>query len=537
MSQNEFEFFAADSAESEAEVEAARKRREAWAKLDDELPSVVTLRSKSHFDPRPMFWSFADGVTYVAINFESLPAQVAPLVLPLKRVLIHTFEKNSPSYAVNLFRTFKRLALTIASITAEPVSEITDWHVSSFIGQHGLKDELGLASQLGALLSMWSKLQYRGLSDEAARLLANTKKKGNSKGKAVRTLDPVNGPFTDYELQQIVSALNSAYASNLIEEQYFYLTWLAILTGQRISQYCALKVKDLVRKVDEFGDISYEISIPKAKQREEVIRDSFLVRPLVFQFGEALWAYAQGVKAMFDLDGEEPLFPSDVEHRPGHRIGAGFEWHWATQELAKHYKEALSAIAPVSPRTMEPMNLAIGRFRDTIGTRAAQEGFGELVIAEILGHSDTQNIKAYIAAIPEIASRLDRLLGSDLAPIASAFLGRILSKHEDATRADDPASTIKDFRHSKEGFGSCGSKYDCKFRAPIACYTCFSFEAWLDGPHEKLLDHLEKERERLFVTSGPRVAAVNDLTIDAIRAVIRECNRIKTKMKEEASNE
>ncbi len=534
MSQTEFDYIDAEIVEETA----SQRRRKLWAKLDDQLPALVTLRSKAHFNPRPMRWSFVDGVTHVSMNFENLPSQVFLLIVSLKRVLIDVLERNSPAYAGNLFRSFHRLASTIAKTAKEPVSEITEWHVSSFIGEFSLGDELGLVSQLSALIGRWSKLQYDGLSEAAVRLLSKTKKKGNTKGKAVRTLDPVSGPFTEYELQQVVSVLNHAYASQLIEKAYFYLTWLAILTGQRISQYCALKVKDLVRKVDEFGDTTYEISIPKAKQRGEVIRDSFLVRSLVVQFGEPLWNYAQDVMNDFpDLSGEAPLFPSQVEHRAGYQIGDGFEGHWNSNSLADSFREALSAISPVSPRTMEPMNLAIGRFRDTLGTRAAQEGFGELIIAEILGHSDTQNVKVYVAVIPEIAGRLDKLLGNDLAPIANAFMGKVLHQPENATRANDPTSTIKDYRHSKNGFGSCGTKYDCKFRAPIACYTCFSFEAWLDGPHEKLLEHLKKERERLFVTSGPRVAAANDLTIDAIRAVIRECNRIKAELNEEASGE
>lgn len=517
------------------ETEGAQSRIAQWAKIDDDLPELITLKGGAKLDPRPMKWSFMVNVAHVSMNFESLPVQVSPLVLSLKRVLINALEENSPKYAANLFEAFRHFAVVLVEISREPISEITEWHVSNYIGKYALEDKLGRVGQLSALIGRWSDLQYCGLSEQAVRLLAKTKKKGNVKGEAVRTLDPVKGPLTDYELQQLISALNSAFASKQIDEQFFHLTWLAIHTGQRVSQYCALKVKDLARKVDEFGDVSYEISIPKAKQRGEVIRDSFLTRRLIVQFGESLWNYAQNV--MFDfpkLKGDAPLFPSQIEHRSGFQIDEQYECHWNSTELSNRFQGALSAIAPVSPRTMEPMHMVIGRFRDTLGTRAAQEGFGELVIAEILGHSDTQNVGAYVAVIPEIAGRLDKLLGEDLAPIAKVFMGKVLLDPEDATRADDPSSTIKDYRHSKKGFGSCGNKYDCNFRAPIACYTCLSFEAWLDGPHEKLLDHLEKERERLFVTSGPRVAAVNDLTIDAIRAVIRECNRIKAEMGEEA---
>jgi hypothetical protein len=74
---------------------------------------------------------------------------------------------------------------------------------------------------------------------------------------------------------------------------------------------------------------------------------------------------------------------------------------------------------------------------------------------------------------------------------------------------------------------SCGTTYDCQFNAPIACYTCRNFEAWIDAPHEKLLEHLLAKRERLLKTSGQRVASINDRTIVAIQAVMDECERIR----------
>lgn len=519
------------------DLAAEQKKLADWSKLDDELPDIVTLRSKAQIDPHLMMWSFIDGVTPISMNFGRLPFQVTPLVTSLKRVLINVLEENAPKYAQNLFGTFGRLAAVIAEKATEPVSEINETHVSNYIAKFSLGDKLGLEAQLSALLGRWSKLNYTGLSDAAVQLLVKRTKKGNTKGEAVLTFDPVNGPLTEYELQQLITELNSAYASELLDKQFYYLTWLAILTGQRVSQYCALKVKDLARKVDEFGDVMFEIMIPKAKQRDEVIRDSFLCRPLNVQFGESLWRYAQEVMEEYPTLGDDaPLFPSDTKHRDGYQIGNGFEFHWNSTELSAEFQAAMAAISPISPRTFAPMNLAIGRFRDTLGTRAAQEGFGELVIAEILGHSDTQNVGCYTAAIPEIAARLDKQLAKDLAPIANAFMGIILIRPEDATLADDTSSKIVDYRHSKAGVGNCGTKYDCKFHAPIACYTCRNFEAWLDAPHDKLLEHLVKERERLLATSGPRVAAINDLTIVAIQRVVEECVRIKRSVSEEQAH-
>ncbi len=54
-----------------------------------------------------------------------------------------------------------------------------------------------------------------------------------------------------------------------------------------------------------------------------------------------------------------------------------------------------------SERTGENLFINARRFRYTTGTRAAREGFGELVIAEPLDHQDTQNVGVYVKNIPE----------------------------------------------------------------------------------------------------------------------------------------
>jgi integrase len=477
-------------------------------------------------DPRSDHWKFIDGVRAIYIDFDRLPQQVSPLKDKLKRVLINVFEENSPAYAKNLFAAFRLLSDVIAGATSKKVSEVQEIHIVNFIARY--QDKLGTESQLSAVVTRWQALNLDGFSDAAVKLLKSRRKPGNVKGEAVRTLDPVNGPLTDFELQEFTSALNEAYAQGQIEDYLFYLAWLAVLTGQRVSQYCALKVMDLVQASTESGDLKYEIRIPRAKQRDEVLRDSFLLKPLPRQFGESLFRYAETMRKEFPESGEDtPLFPARSTRMDQMQINSTFLNHWDAVSLGAHFRDQLGKISPISPRTHQPMHLVIGRFRDTIGTRAAQEGYGELVIAEILGHVDTQNVGVYVAVIPEIAARLDKKLGKALAPIANAFLGKVLASEEDATRAGDPTSHIVDYKHAQKGVGSCGTTYDCQFNAPIACYTCRNFEAWVDAPHEKLLEHLLAKRERLLKTSGQRVASINDRTIVAIQTVIDECERIR----------
>jgi len=499
------------------------------AHIDDELPELIALRSGGVIDPRSMHWKFVDGVTYITMNFSNLPLQISPLIPNLKRVLIQVLGKRSPSYASTLFYTFRRLSDVITRGSDEHVSRIEEAHVSNYISAIPIDDKHGTEFQLCALLSYWNQLQIGGISDAAVRLIRARKKRQRSKGEPVMTLDPVSGPLMDYELQELITDLNSAYASDKIDGLFFNLAWLSIMTGQRVSQYCALKVKDLARSEDAFGDVTYEIMIPRAKQGGETTRDSFLHRPLNHQFGERLWHYCDHARSVFPKLGEDaPMFPSKRNRKKTFQINAMFEGHWDANAMSKAFHEALTEIAPISLRTKEKMNIGTHRLRYTLGTRAAQEGFGELVIAEILGHADTQNVRVYTAATPEIADRLDKKLARELAPIANAFLGVILIRPEDATLAGDTTSQIVDYRHVKSGVGNCGTRNECKFNAPIACYTCRNFEAWLDAPHEKLLDHLIADRDRLKEISGARVAAVNDLTIIAVQRVVEECARIKS---------
>lgn len=498
--------------------------------IDDELPDLIMLRSGGIIDARSMHWKFVDGVTYITMNFSSLPAQISSLIPNLKRVLIQVLRKDSPGYASVLFYTFRRLADVITLGSVEQVFIIEEIHVSNYLSTIPIDDKQGSDLNLCALLSYWERLQIGGISDNAVRLIRACKKRKRSRGEPVMTLDPVSGPLMDYELQQLTIELNSAYASGKIDELFFNLAWLSIMTGQRVSQYCALKVKDLIKSKNEFCELTYEIMIPQAKQGGETTRDSFLHRPLVHQFGERLWHYCDYARSVFPELGENaPMFPLIAATRRSEmQINAAFEGHWNSNSMSQFFHKAMAEIAPISPRTKEKMIVGTHRLRYTLGTRAAQEGLGELVIAEILGHANTQNVRIYTAAMPEVADRLDKKLARELTPIANAFLGVILIRPEDATLAEDLASQIVDYRHVKSGVGNCGTRSECKFSAPIACYTCSNFEAWLDAPHEKLLDHLISDRDRLKKISGPRVAAVNDLTIIAVQRVVDECARIKS---------
>jgi len=130
----------------------------------------------------------------------------------------------------------------------------------------------------------------------------------------------------------------------------------------------------------------------------------------------------------------------------------------------------------------------------------------------------------------DVVRNLDRAISTLLAPVAQAFMGKIIKSEAEATRAGDPASRIR-HRNAKtrkfEGLGSCGELGVCGLFAPIACYTCVDFQAWLEAPHELVLEALEERRaEKLSEGADPKWTQLYDETILAVRLVMQRCAQI-----------
>jgi len=145
-----------------------------------------------------------------------------------------------------------------------------------------------------------------------------------------------------------------------------------------------------------------------------------------------------------------------------------------------------------------------------------------LIIAELLDHTDDQNARVYTENVPEHVTAIDEAVARQLAPIAQAFSGVLVDRESDALRGSDPTSRIR--TDGGAGVGTCGMYGFCGALAPIACYTCKSFQPWLDGPHQEVLDGLLAERDRIQeITRDESIAAINDRTVIAVAEVVRRC--------------
>lgn len=419
------------------------------------------------------------------------------------------------------------------------VTGVSEFSEAALINYRGTLDSQSewYLSVIRGFLRRWYRLGYPGLSKQIIRLMDDWRLKGNRKGDAIKRKDPETGPLTDNELQAFNEGAVRAYESKSISLSELSISLSASHTGRRPIQLSQLRIIDLLRGKNQKGEPYYLLNVPKAKDGQG-FRSSFKSFAVSEEIWSILTAQAKSVIASaerifgFTLQKSDeqqlPLFP-DLEAMQTVSSPKEFRQtlprdllHIPAAEVTDTLQFVVLAADVKSERTGDLLSINARRFRYTVGTRAAREGFGELVIAELLDHKDTQNAGVYVKNIPEHVERLDAAIGFQLAPYAQAFAGVLVDSERDAVRGNDPSSRIRD--SIGKGIGTCGEHGFCGANVPIPCYTCMHFQPWLNGPHQEVYEELIAERERVKeITNDMQVAAVLDRSIVAVADVILRC--------------
>ncbi|KPY75970.1 MULTISPECIES: site-specific integrase [Pseudomonas syringae group genomosp. 2] len=502
------------------------------------LPTTVRALNGAVFDPSAKRWAFHDGLRPVSVNFESLLGCATDELIAAARFPFIWYAENAEGRTViSLFGNFRRLLESISAAQGQPVGIIDASLIASYRASLTRETEWKLGA-LSGFFKKWHGLGVPGVTEAAIRLLKSSRLRGNRKGTAVLTMDPLRGPLTDIERSAAQAALNDAYVARTIALDDYLLAWLCLLLGQRNIQLAMLKVGDVreITKVD--GSTEYVLRVPRVKQGAEPRRTQFKERLITPSIGKMLVGYASSVRRRFEEDdklsiapSQAPLFPQRGKTRMAR---PSFHHHTSPQGIGSRIRAVFEVLQVFSERTGEPVKITSKRLRHTVATAAAREGHGELVIAELLDHSDTQNVGIYVKATPEIIERIDRAVALRMAPLAHAFAGVVIGSECAAIRGHDPTSRIVDprFDETMKPMGSCGREGPCGFLAPIACYTCRNFQAWVDGPHDAVLEYLLVERERLSAELDARIATVNDRTILAVAEVVQLARERRKEVKD-----
>lgn len=437
----------------------------------------------------------------------------------------------SPSYAKNICDMIANILVTSGKnvLSAEALigfraslSLDQEWHA-------------GVARRF---LRKWFEFGYDGISEDAIDLLSEWRIRGNKKGEAVKRLDPNQGPLTEIELSAFNDCVVSAYEKGSLKIADAAICLLLSHSGRRPVQLSHLKCEDLIEIHGEGVRHAFIVRFPRAKTKGR-FRSEFkkfpITRDLFFLLKLQVSAVKKAVEGVIGRglsESEAALLPIFPRKSINPTLNSGFlgdilstdKLHIKTSQITAAVKEVVKSVGLLSERTGEELHVNSRRFRYTFGTRAAREGLGELIIAELLDHRDTQNAGVYIKNIPEHVMRIDEAVGFQLIKYAQAFSGTLVDSESAALRGDDPSSRIR----TEEGspVGTCGEFGFCSASVPVPCYTCIHFQPWRNGPHQEVYDFLIEERERvIFNTGDEQIGAVLDRTILAVAEVIALCTK------------
>lgn len=495
------------------------------------LPESAYTRARYPFSPREDTWYIKSHSDAMGFHFHDVRLKFSDIFVDTcKKILLWYLQNRSVAHASNLFNYLNHFIKKI-DYQDTRFSAIEFHHVERYAA---ILDE-GHEYYLGALsgfLAKWYRMGYPGISHEAYAFLKKKALKGNRKGWAVLTADPEEGPFTDLELQAICGGINKAYSEGAISNRAYSLVWLFLATGARPVQIATLKVRDLVVTTGEHGEPLYIVNMPRAKQRNVLMRKLFTPRKIVKDVGPVLEAWTQELREEYALkvtayadSADLPMFPCDSYHNV-----PGFELHSDTGKLEYELNKIFNVVRVTSHRTGEPIVIFPRRFRYTLGTRAARNKAGVLAIAHLLDQSDTQNAWVYIKYVPEILKNLDIALAEELAPLGRAFLGEIVEESAKTKLKQNPSTVIRfpDIDPDNGSLGRCGGCGGCLAMVPVSCYVCPNFQAWADAPHEDVLQKLVEERQRVLKATGDeQMAHLNDNVILAVAQVVQACRDLR----------
>jgi len=446
-------------------------------------------------------------------------------------------EELSAHHTRNMYFQFQRL-IRDTNCTELDVNTLLNWKASL-----GKDREWYLGALRGFLISWFDYGQY-GVTADVVELLESLRLSGNDKGVAVANRCPYSGAFTENEVLAIMGELIELWKAEEITFQCYAYISLVQATARRTIQLRQLKSCDLLKESKQ-GVVEYYLNIPRAKQRNIGFRGAFkklsITEDLYLILLNLIAFQRHKVESTFSIKlnaRQEELIPLFVDmekceelyHQLQSVDNSLFEsdiLHLSATDIRHFYIKKFSVKQKaISERTSDIIHITSRRFRHTRGTNLGRKGIGANIIAEALDHSDSQNVKVYTENTADTVQFIDKAIGSQLAPFANAFLGRIIENLDDGERGDD--STAKIPNEDNEAIGACGTNDFC-VNGFESCYVCRKFRPLLDAPHEDVLESLYKEKEeKLKKTGSIQFASTKDRLILAVEQVVQQCHEIKS---------
>ena len=449
------------------------------------LPSRVISMDGQLVDTSAVCWRFrssSDGGKLILIPWDRLdePAILSDRAQYLAKLFLADKVSRKKARTIeNDFRMFRRFQDWLGSVrrAAFDWSDLTEGLARAFLA-HGVEHTADKGNDFSRLRTFYRwgvARQHLDFDPGLFRILQSITAVGNSKGHSVRFRDSVKGPFSPDELLLISRAVSQGQGT----DQDRAIVMLHLELGHNPNASARLRNKDFVR-YETKSAVAYQVEVPRVKKRTS--RRETKSRPISAALGRLLEGLQQGGS---DASLLHWLLPTNPEGAINHAM--------------RRFAQEVNLI---SPRTQRRLVINPRRFRFSIATHMAEEGASVFHIAEVLDHSDTQNVRVYIETVSSIADPVAKATDEVLAPLVRRFQGTIIDSAGSPAFAGLPNQVIPAIAPhlgianlNAGGIGLCGRDVRkdglCRLLPPLSCYLCPSFAALRDGPHREMLDSIE----------------------------------------------
>ncbi|MEZ9026855.1 tyrosine-type recombinase/integrase [Vibrio cyclitrophicus] len=334
---------------------------------------------------------------------------------------------------------------------------------------------------------------------------------GTNKGKGRDVLTPMKnrGCLTAKENPVFIKAINNIdYTQLSLTELHGFISLrIAQLLGARDVQVRNLKVKHFHIK-----DKQYFLDIPRAKQRGRNSRKSFKRRMITTRLGRQIEHLIERMNSygLGDIS-DYPLLCT-----------------LSSRKVLSITKKKLSTSVFHSRISGIQSKLNLGftvnnrRLRKTFCSTLVSQGTSLKVIAELMDHSDLQQLEIYYRQTYRVSQKLNEILINEFGYVLDVFHGRIIKEGEETQKGQGIFVQTKS--RSLYKIGSCGSNKLCTLSPPLSCYGCPSVELFEDAEHGEVLESFTEEARHIFGDQHVSKLLENDsfLAISSVINIIKE---------------
>lgn len=404
---------------------------------------------------------------------------------------------------------------------------ITDMAVIKY-HEDALKNKIDHLDSMRVFFKKWHNLEYPGVTEQQIKILYKGKIKRRKLGEMVNTMDLDKGPLLDSDIINFNEDALLLFERDIITTAELTMALITSFTGRRPIQTSHLKLKDILYLYGGKNEIA--LNFPRAKHGGD-FRSEFSKLKIIEDLNDIIIKlHEQNTVSVMNILGREiteeeqreiPLF-LDIHALREVKNDRGLSKILKTDFLhikANAITTTIQKIAKNIDSLQHAEVINARRFRYALGTRAAQEGYGIAVIAELLDHRTLKNVGCYVRNLPEHCNNIDEVMTKSMLNYARAFKGEVINSD---------TGSIKIKSHKGVESGNCANCNDCQAAVPIPCYTCPHFQPWINAPHKEIYDFLIEERKRIAnVTNDMKIAMALDRTIIAISEVIDKCDTLK----------